>query len=37
MVQNEKFAAAIDDGLAAATAAAGQGVLEGIVALIRPL
>jgi AcrR family transcriptional regulator len=28
MVQNEKFAAAIDDGLAAANAAAGRGALE---------
>lgn len=28
MVQNEKFAAAIDDGLDAANAAAGQGALE---------
>lgn len=28
MVQNNKFAAAIDDGLAAADAAAGQGALE---------
>ncbi|MGW0585395.1 TetR/AcrR family transcriptional regulator [Streptomyces sp. NPDC002920] len=38
MVQNEKFAAAIDDGLAAANAAVGQGgVLEGIVALICPV
>ncbi|WP_405825103.1 TetR/AcrR family transcriptional regulator [Streptomyces sp. NBC_01390] len=42
MVQNEKFAAAIDDGLAAAHAstahaAAGQGALEPVVALIRPV
>ncbi|MEU5118222.1 TetR/AcrR family transcriptional regulator [Streptomyces asoensis] len=37
MVQNEKFAAAIDDGLAAAKAAVGQGVLEPVVALIRPV
>ncbi|KUO16596.1 TetR/AcrR family transcriptional regulator [Streptomyces dysideae] len=37
MVQNEKFAAAIDDGLAAANAAAGQGALEPVVALIRPV
>ncbi|MCX4768060.1 TetR/AcrR family transcriptional regulator [Streptomyces sp. NBC_01275] len=38
MVQNEKFAAAVDDGLAAANAAVGQGgVLEGIVALIGPV
>ena len=37
MVQNEKFAAAIDDGLAAANADVGQGVLEGVVALIRPV
>ncbi len=36
MVQNEKFAAAIDDGLAAANAA-GQGTLEPVVALIRPV
>jgi len=37
MAQNEKFAAAIDDGLAAADAAVGQGALEGVVALIRPV
>lgn len=37
MVQNEKFAAAIDKGLVAASGAAGQGVLEGAVALIRPV
>ncbi|MGA6222061.1 TetR/AcrR family transcriptional regulator [Streptomyces umbrinus] len=38
MVQNEKFAAAIDDGLAAANAAVGQGgVLERVVALICPV
>ncbi|MFC4507701.1 MULTISPECIES: TetR/AcrR family transcriptional regulator [Streptomyces] len=38
MVQNEKFAAAIDDGLAAANAAVGQGgVLERVVALIGPV
>jgi len=37
MAQNEKFAAAIDDGLAAADAAVGQGVLEGVAALIRPV
>jgi len=37
MVQNEKFAAAIDDGLAAADAAVGQGALEGVLALIRPV
>jgi len=37
MVQNEKFAAAIDDGLAAADAAVGQGVPEGVVELIRPV
>jgi hypothetical protein len=37
MVQNEKFAAAIDDGLAAANAAAGRGELEAVVALVRPV
>jgi hypothetical protein len=31
MVQNEKFAAAIDDGLAATNAAAGRGALEAVV------
>jgi AcrR family transcriptional regulator len=36
MVQNEKFAAAIDAGLAAANAA-GQGALEPVIALIRPV
>ena len=37
MAQNNKFAAAIDDGLAAADTAAGQGALEEIIALIRPV
>ncbi len=37
MAQNEKFAAAIDDGLAAANAAAGQCVLKAVVALISPV
>ncbi|WP_329273047.1 TetR/AcrR family transcriptional regulator [Streptomyces sp. NBC_01451] len=37
MVQNEKFAAAIDSGLVAADATAGQDVLEPVVALIRPV
>lgn len=37
MVQNEKFAAAIDAGLAATNAAVGQGVLEPVIALIRPV
>ncbi|WP_328752884.1 TetR/AcrR family transcriptional regulator [Streptomyces sp. NBC_00285] len=38
MVQNEKFAAAIDAGLATANAAVDkQGVLEPVVALIRPV
>lgn len=37
MVQNEKFAAAIDDGLPAANAAAGRGELEAVVALVRPV
>ncbi len=37
MVQNEKFAAAIDVGLAAANATVGQGVLEPVIALIRPV
>lgn len=37
MVQNEKFATAIDDGLAAAKAAVGQGVLAAVLALVRPM
>lgn len=37
MVQNQKFAAAIDSGLAAASVAAGRGSLEGVIALIRPV
>lgn len=37
MVQNEKFAAAVTDGLAAANSAVGQGVLEAVTALIRPV
>jgi len=37
MAQNEKFAAAIADGLAAANADVGQGVLETVVALILPV
>jgi len=37
MAQNEKFAAAIDDGLAAANAVAGRGALEAVVALVRPV
>ena len=37
MVQNEKFATAIDDGLAAANTAVGQGVLAGVLALVRPV
>ena len=37
MMPNEKFAAAIDDGLAAANAAAGRGALEEVVALVRPV
>ena len=37
MVQNEKFAAAIDDGLAAANAALAHGLLEPVVARIRPV
>jgi len=37
MVQNEKFASAVDDGLAAATGAAGQGSLEQALLLVRPL
>ncbi|MCX4706725.1 TetR/AcrR family transcriptional regulator [Streptomyces sp. NBC_01352] len=37
MVQNEKFADAIDDGLAAANTVVGQGVLEPVAALIRPV
>jgi len=37
MVQNQKFADAIDKGLVAANDAAGRGALEGAVALIRPV
>ena len=37
MVQNEKFASAVDDGLAAATGAAGQGSLEQALLLVRPV
>jgi AcrR family transcriptional regulator len=37
MVQNEKFTAAIDDGLAAAEATTQQGPFEGVIALIRPV
>ncbi|MEV0635927.1 TetR/AcrR family transcriptional regulator [Streptomyces sp. NPDC050619] len=37
MVQNEKFADAIDDGLTAANTVIGQGVLEPVVALVRPV
>lgn len=37
MVQNQKFAAAIDTGLAASAATATHGPLEGVVALIRPV
>jgi AcrR family transcriptional regulator len=37
MVQNAKFAAAIDEGLAASSAVGGEGALEGVVALIRPV
>ena len=37
MVQNEKFAAAIDDGLDAANTGAGQGALDAVVTLIRPV
>lgn len=37
MVQNDKFAAAIDEGLAAANAVAGDGVLEAVLALVRPV
>ena len=37
MVQNQKFAAAIDDGLAAAAVTARRGPLEGVIALIRPV
>lgn len=37
MVQNEKFATAIDDGLTAADAAIGQDALEAVSALIRPV
>ena len=37
MVQNEKFAAAIDAGLTAAANAAGQGLLDEVLELIRPV
>ncbi|MFJ8781731.1 TetR/AcrR family transcriptional regulator [Streptomyces sp. NPDC102476] len=37
MVQNDKFAHAIDEGLAAANAALGQALPEPVVALIRPV
>ena len=37
MVQNQKFAAAIDTGLAAAAASPVRGSLEGVLALIRPV
>jgi AcrR family transcriptional regulator len=37
MVQNQKFAAAIDTGLAAAAVAGRRGSLEGVIALIRPV
>ncbi|MFD7937046.1 TetR/AcrR family transcriptional regulator [Streptomyces sp. NPDC059755] len=37
MVQNEKFAAAVDTGLAAANTAVGQDALERVIALIRPV
>jgi AcrR family transcriptional regulator len=37
MVQNQKFAAAIDTGLAAASVSATGGSLEGVMALIRPV
>jgi AcrR family transcriptional regulator len=37
MVQNQKFAAAIDNGLVAAAVTARRGPLEGVIALIRPV
>lgn len=37
MVQNEKFAAAIDTGLAAAVVTARRSLLGGVIALIRPV
>lgn len=37
MVQNEKFAAALGEGLAAADADFGRGALDAVVALIRPV
>jgi AcrR family transcriptional regulator len=37
MVQNAKFAAAIDEGLAASSAVGTEGGLEGVVALVRPV
>jgi AcrR family transcriptional regulator len=37
MVQNAKFAAAIDEGLAASSAVGGGDVVDGVLALIRPV
>lgn len=37
LVQNQKFATAIDDGIAAATAATGSGAIAGVMALIEPV
>jgi AcrR family transcriptional regulator len=37
MVQNAKFAAAIDEGLAASSAVGGCDVVDGVLALIRPV
>lgn len=37
MVQNAKFAAAIDEGLSASSAVGGNEVMDGVVALIRPV
>ena len=36
-MQNQKFAAAIDTGLAASAVTARRGPLEGVIALIRPV
>lgn len=37
MVQNQKFATAIDEGLASAATTTGRGLLEEVLALIRPV
>jgi len=37
MVQNQKFAAAIDDGMSSGAAQVGSGALEGVMALVSPV